>query len=105
MILSQTSSVFLPASSPQRDKLSFALISTAPGFLVGFMEELGWTGFATPGLRLQHGISQDRHRHRRRVGRLACSDKCPVARDCARARSTTRNLYPAEQYLDLDRDR
>src|SRR5690242_1308152 len=53
LILSRTSSVFLPGIVSTPDKLSFALVGTAPGLLVGFMEELGWTGFATPRLRLR----------------------------------------------------
>jgi uncharacterized protein len=56
LILSQISSVFLPGIITTPDKFSFVLVGTAPGFLVGFMEELGWTGFATPRLRLRHGI-------------------------------------------------
>lgn len=55
LILSLTSSVFMPGIISTTDKLSFALVGTAPGFLVGFMEELGWTGFATPRLRMRHG--------------------------------------------------
>ena len=58
LILSRTSSVFTPGIITATDKLSFALVGTAPGFLVGFMEELGWTGFVTPRLRLRHGILQ-----------------------------------------------
>jgi hypothetical protein len=56
LILSLTSSVFMPGIITTTDKLSFALVGTAPGFLVGFMVELGWTGFATPRLRVPHGI-------------------------------------------------
>jgi membrane protease YdiL (CAAX protease family) len=38
------------------DKLPFLLVGTAPGLLVGFLEELGWTGFAIPRLRLRYGV-------------------------------------------------
>lgn len=56
LMLASTSSVFVPGILNTSDKVRFALLGTAPGLLVGSMEELGWTGFATPQLRLRHGI-------------------------------------------------
>ena len=37
-------------------KASLVLIGIAVGLAAGFFEELGWTGFAIPRLRLRHGI-------------------------------------------------
>jgi Type II CAAX prenyl endopeptidase Rce1-like len=38
------------------DKGSFLVMGLAGALMVGFFEELGWTGFAIPRLRLRHGI-------------------------------------------------
>jgi CAAX protease family protein len=38
------------------DKASFVLSSVVAGLIGGFFEELGWTGFAVPRLRLRHGV-------------------------------------------------
>src|SRR5205823_8022397 len=38
------------------DTASLLLAGVAAGLLVGIFEELGWTGFAIPGLRLRHGV-------------------------------------------------
>jgi membrane protease YdiL (CAAX protease family) len=53
LALSLTSPVFLPGIVTASDKVPFLLVGTAPGLLVGFLEELGWTGFALPRLRLR----------------------------------------------------
>jgi CAAX protease family protein len=54
--LSLASPVFRPAVLTADDKLMFLLVAIAPCFLVGFMEELGWTGVAIPKLMLRHGV-------------------------------------------------
>ena len=55
-LLSLSSPAFLPGIIVTHDKLPFLLVGTAPGLLVGFLEELGWTGFAIPRLRLRYGV-------------------------------------------------
>jgi membrane protease YdiL (CAAX protease family) len=54
--LSLTSPAFLPVISTSADKASRLLIGLAVGLVVGFFEELGWTGFATPELRKRYGM-------------------------------------------------
>jgi uncharacterized protein len=54
--LSLTSPAYLPGILTTRDKASVLLIAIATGLLGGFGEELGWTGFAIPRLRLRHGV-------------------------------------------------
>jgi uncharacterized protein len=67
LLLSVFSSEFLPgylvasdqASLPSflgTDKISLLLISIALGLVTGFLEELGWTGFAIPRLKLRYGV-------------------------------------------------
>ena len=53
---SLTSPVFLPAIVTSDDKASLLLSGLVVGLVVGFFEELGWTGFATPELRKGYGI-------------------------------------------------
>src|SRR3990172_6156352 len=48
-----TSPVFLPGIFASDDKASLLLSGIAVGLVAGIFEELGWTGFATPGLRLR----------------------------------------------------
>ena len=50
-----TSPVFLPGIFASDDKASLLLSGIAVGLVAGIFEELGWTGFATPGLRLRYG--------------------------------------------------
>ena len=54
--LSLTSPVFLPAIVITDDKAGLLLSGIVAGLVVGFFEELGWTGFATPELRNRYGI-------------------------------------------------
>jgi len=53
--LSLASPVFLPGILTTSNKASLLLFGIAVGLGAGFFEELGWTGFAVPGLRLRHG--------------------------------------------------
>ena len=54
--LSLNSPGFLPAIVTTDDKASLLLSGIVAGLVVGFFEELGWTGFATPELRKRYGI-------------------------------------------------
>lgn len=51
-----TSPVFLPGIFASDDKASLLLSGIAVGLVAGIFEELGWTGFAVPGLRLRYGV-------------------------------------------------
>lgn len=54
--LSLISPVFLPAIVTSADKASLLLAGLAVGLSGALAEELGWTGFAVPTLRLRHDI-------------------------------------------------
>jgi CAAX protease family protein len=54
--LARVSPVFLLGLVTTADKASFMLMGLVSALLVGFCEELGWTGFAIPRLRLRHGV-------------------------------------------------
>lgn len=54
--LSLFSPVFLPAIVTAEDRSSLLLTGIAVGLVGGFLEELGWTGFAIPELRMSRGI-------------------------------------------------
>jgi membrane protease YdiL (CAAX protease family) len=51
-----TSPVFLPGVFASDDKASVLLVGIAVGLVVGILEELGWTGFAIPELRLHYSV-------------------------------------------------
>jgi uncharacterized protein len=55
-VLSLVSPIFLPGLVLAGDKVPFLLMGIAAGLMVGFFEELGWTGFAIPRLRARHGV-------------------------------------------------
>jgi membrane protease YdiL (CAAX protease family) len=54
--LSLLSPAFLPGILTTSDKASLLLFGIVAGLATGFCEELGWTGFAVPRLRLRHGL-------------------------------------------------
>ncbi|NIV35134.1 MAG: CPBP family intramembrane metalloprotease, partial [Anaerolineae bacterium] len=54
--LSLTSPLFLPGIVTTDDKATLLLTGIVAGLMVGFFEELGWTGFAIPRLRLRYGV-------------------------------------------------
>jgi membrane protease YdiL (CAAX protease family) len=56
LMLSLTSPAFLPAIVTAEDKASLLAFGIAVGLIVPVFEELGWTGFVTPRLRLRHGV-------------------------------------------------
>jgi len=54
--LSLLSPEFLPGILTTSDKASLLLFGLVAGLATGFFEELGWTGFAVPWLRLRYGL-------------------------------------------------
>jgi uncharacterized protein len=56
LALSLTSPEFLPRILTTSDKGALVLMGIAVGLGVGIFEELGWTGFAIPRMRLRHGV-------------------------------------------------
>jgi len=56
LALSLLSPEFLPGIVTTDDKASLLLLGIAAGLGAGTFEELGWMGFAIPGLRLRYGI-------------------------------------------------
>lgn len=55
-LLLMISSEFLPAIITSNHRVALLLSGVGVGLLGGFLEELGWTGFAVPGLRRRHGV-------------------------------------------------
>jgi membrane protease YdiL (CAAX protease family) len=56
LAFSRTSPVFLPGIVTTDDKATLLMSGIAAGLAAGIIEELGWTGFAIPRLRLRYGI-------------------------------------------------
>ncbi len=56
LVLSLLSAEFLPVIFVSGDKTSLLLSGIVAGLMVGFFEELGWTGFAVPRLRQRYGV-------------------------------------------------
>lgn len=56
LALTLFSRAFLPAIFTADDRASLLLTALAVGLMVGLLEELGWTGFAIPRLRLHYGV-------------------------------------------------
>jgi membrane protease YdiL (CAAX protease family) len=54
--LSLTSPAFLPIIVTSADKATLLASGIVAGLVVGFFEELGWTGFAMPELRKRYGM-------------------------------------------------
>ena len=54
--LSLTSSVFLPTIVTAEEKIPLLLSGILVGLVGALLEEMGWTGFAIPRLRLHHSI-------------------------------------------------
>ena len=53
---SLTSPAYIPGIVSTSDKTALLISGIAAGLAAGILEELGWTGFATPQLRLRYGI-------------------------------------------------
>jgi membrane protease YdiL (CAAX protease family) len=56
LALSLLSTEFLPGLITKSDKAGLLLMGIAFGLMAGIFEELGWTGFAIPRLRLRYGV-------------------------------------------------
>lgn len=56
LALSLLSPEFLPGIFAAKDKVAHVLFGLTVGLAAGIIEELGWTGFATPELRRRYGV-------------------------------------------------
>ena len=56
LVLSLTSSEFLPTIVTSEGKATLLLMGIFAGLVIGIFEELGWTGFAIPRMRQRYGI-------------------------------------------------
>jgi uncharacterized protein len=56
LVLSLLSPEFTPWILISDDKATLILTGIVAGIMVGLLEEVGWTGFATPRMRLRHGV-------------------------------------------------
>jgi membrane protease YdiL (CAAX protease family) len=56
LVLSLFSPEFIPVIFTSDDKSTLLLTGVGVGLMVGIFEELGWTGFVVPRMRLRYGI-------------------------------------------------
>jgi membrane protease YdiL (CAAX protease family) len=56
LALSLISPEYLPGIFTSNEKIPIVLMGIAVGLVVGIFEELGWTGFAIPRMRLRYGV-------------------------------------------------
>jgi len=56
LVLSVRSREFLPTIFTSEGKATLLLIGIFAGLVIGIFEELGWTGFAIPRMRLRYGV-------------------------------------------------
>ena len=56
LVLSSSSPAYIPVIVTSGDKVTLIVFGLIAGAVVGIFEEIGWTGFAIPGLRQRHGI-------------------------------------------------
>lgn len=56
LLLSLFSPEFTPSILISDDKVALIMMGLVAGLMVGLLEELGWTGFAIPQMRLQYSI-------------------------------------------------
>lgn len=56
LALSVFSPEFTPTLFTSGDKTGLIIMGIGIGLMVGFFEEIGWTGFATPKMRQRHGL-------------------------------------------------
>lgn len=56
LVLSRFSPAFTPGILLTQDKISALVAAIIAGLIVGICEELGWTGFAVPQLRMRWGV-------------------------------------------------
>jgi membrane protease YdiL (CAAX protease family) len=56
LALSLVSPEYLPRIFTASDRTALLLMGIAVGLTAGIFEELGWTGFAIPRMRLRHGV-------------------------------------------------
>jgi uncharacterized protein len=56
LALSLISPEYLPGIFTSDEKVPIVLMGIAVGLMAGIFEELGWTGFAIPRMRLRYGV-------------------------------------------------